>query len=42
MFVTSDLDKVEIQEIEKLIRLTWEQKSSKKPLPQVAKISAVK
>jgi hypothetical protein len=37
-----DLDKINIDELERLVRMNWEQRSSKKPPQQAAKISAVK
>jgi hypothetical protein len=37
-----DLDKLEINDLERLIRMFWEQRSSKKPPQQAAKILAVK
>jgi hypothetical protein len=40
--LVEDLTKVDIPEVEKSIRLTWEQRASKKNPPQATKISAVK
>ena len=37
-----EIDKVAIEDIDRLCRLAWEQKASKKAHPQAAKISAVK
>ena len=39
---TEEIDKVQIEDINHLCRLAWEQKESKKAPPQAAKISAVK
>jgi hypothetical protein len=39
---TDDLNKVKIDELERIVQLAWESKASKKPAPQVNKISAVK
>jgi hypothetical protein len=39
---TDDLNKVKIDELERIVQLAWESKASKKPVPQVNKISAVK
>src|ERR1700750_1804475 len=39
---TDDLDKVVLEDIEKMLRLNWEQKASKKGPPQANKLSAVK
>jgi hypothetical protein len=39
---TDDLDKVMVDELERIVRLAWESKASKKPAPQVNKISAMK
>jgi hypothetical protein len=39
---TPDLDKVKIDELERLVRMNWEQQSSKKAPQQATRISAVK